>query len=368
VHKIFFIAQKEFYHIRRDLRSLIIVLVMPIMMTFLYGYAINLDVENVDLAVMNYDKTFLSRELIGDFFNSTYFTPVPVSHDYEDPENLLRSGKAAAILTIRSGFADALENRKNFELGMLVDGSDVALASAVQGYSNSVVSKFLLGRLPAGADLPGISLSVQVKYNPDLKSAHFFVPALVAIILLMISALLTSITIAREKETGTMEQLLTAPVKTREILIGKLLPYVLIAFIDGIIVLLFAVLVFGVPFEGSMLLLLLFGLIYVISALSIGILISSLVNTQQVAMIIAMMTTMLPSVMLSGFIFSIKNMPLLLQWLSYIIPAKYFVVIIRGILLKGAGPSVLGIQAVALVLLAVALLTIAGNRFKTTVG
>ena len=366
--KIFYIAQKEFYHILRDLRSLLIVLAMPIMMTFLYGYAINLDVENIDLSVMDYDQTVASRELISDFFNSAYFTPVPVESDHEDPESLLRSGEAAAVLTIRPGFAEALEHGEDFELGMLVDGSDVALASAVQGYSNSVISKFIIGRLPVGIDMPGISLSVQVKYNPDLKSAHFFVPALVAIILMMISALLTSITIAREKETGTMEQLLTAPVKPREILIGKLLPYVLIAFIDGIMVLLFAVLVFGVPFEGSKLLLLLLGLIYVISALSIGILISSLVNTQQVAMMIAMVTTMLPSVMLSGFIFAIKNMPSVLQWLSYIVPAKYFVVIIRGILLKGAGLSVLGIQAVALILLALVLLTIAGNRFKTTVG
>jgi ABC-2 type transport system permease protein len=224
-----------------------------------------------------------------------------------------------------------------------------------------------MARLPEGMALPGIRITREVFYNPDMKSAHFFVPGLVAIILLMISALLTSITIAREKETGTLEQLLTAPVKPIEILVGKLLPYILIALLDGVLVLLFAKVVFGVPFVGSQLLLFGFGLVYVATALSIGILISSAVKTQQVAMMIALSATMLPSVMLSGFVFALKNMPLVLQAISHIVPARYFATMIRAIMLKGAGLETLVVEVLALLGLMVFFLTLAARGFSTKV-
>jgi ABC-2 type transport system permease protein len=359
-----FIALKELYHILRDPRSLAIVFLMPVMMTFLYGYAINLDVDNVVIAVLDQDHTTESRELVDRFYNSTYFSPPEKQAVLSDPEKLLRATEAEAVLFIKDGFGKALHQGEKFYLSLMVDGSDNALSAAAQSYSNQVLMQFLKDRLPAGYTLPGIQISLQVKYNPDLKSSHFFVPGLVAIILMMISALLTSITIAREKETGTMEQLLTAPVKTREILLGKLVPYTVIAFLDGTLILVFAKVVFGVPFVGSNLLLLLFGFIYVTTALSIGILISAMVNTQQLAMMFALTLTMLPSVMLSGFIFPIKNMPVFLQGLSYIVPARYFLVIIRGIMLKGAGLNVLLGQGAMLVLLMITFIFIAVKRFN----
>jgi ABC-2 type transport system permease protein len=368
VHKIRFIAQKEIYHILRDPRSLFVVLAMPILMTFLYGYAINMDIENVTLAVLDTDRSASSRTLIEHFFASTYFSPSPEAVDLRDPEHLLRSGKVDAILYIRDGFGQAVTKLEEFELGLSIDGSDAQLASAVQTYSQRVLTTYMAQQMPPDFEPPGVRLSLQVLYNPDLKSSHFFVPGLVAIILMMISALLTSITIAREKETGTLEQLLTAPVKPREILIGKLLPYIVIAFLDGVLVLVFAKFVFGVPFVGSQLLLLLFGFVYIATALSIGILISSVVKTQQVAMMLALTVTMLPSVMLSGFIFAIKNMPEVLQAISRIIPATYFIVIIRGTMLKAAGLEVLAWQAAALVLIMVILLTAATKRFSTRIG
>ena len=384
MYRIRYIAQKELYHILRDPRSLFVVFAMPILMTFLYGYAINMDIENVTLAILDLDKTPDSRALIEDFQRSTYFSLSSEPVDLNDPEYLLRSGHAQAILYIRPGFGDALNNMLNnmlsnmlsnltgdketFDLGLTVDGSDASLAVAVQAYTKSVVNAFLFKQLPAGFEPPGVRLSPKVLYNPDLKSSHFFVPGLVAVILMMISALLTSITIAREKETGTLEQLLTTPVKPREILIGKLLPYMVIAFLDGIIVLVFALTVFGVPFEGSELQLLLFGFIYITCALSIGIVISSLVKSQQLAMMIALTTTMLPSVMLSGFIFAVKNMPLILRGLSRIIPATYFVSIIRGTMLKGASIEVLVWQAVALIVLMLVFMTLAVKKFSTRIG
>ena len=365
--RIKFIARKEFCHILRDFRSLIIVLAMPVMMTFLYGYAINMDVENIVMAVVDFDRTSESRGLIDRFYRSRYFSMSSARVNMRDPEQLLRSGQATAILYVKPGFGMALGKGEPFELGMTVDGSDVSLAAAVQNYSNAIVSGYLRQRLPEGYELLGVRISPKVLYNPDLKSAHFFVPGLVAIILLMVSALLTSITIAREKETGTLEQLLTAPVKPPEILIGKLLPYILIAFLDGVFILAFARLVFGVPFVGSHILLLVFGLIYVAAALSIGIVISSLVDTQQLAMMIALISTMLPSVMLSGFIFAIKNMPVVLQLISHIVPATYFITIIRGIMLKGAGLGVLATQAAALIALMSVLLFVASKSFKTRI-
>jgi ABC-2 type transport system permease protein len=368
VHRIRFIAQKEVYHILRDFRSLIIVFIMPVMMIFLYGYAINMDIKNVILAVADFDQSVESRRFTDRFYGSPYFAPPQVPVDLSDPEQLLRSGEASAVLYIRPGFAEALDRGAKFELGMTVDGSDATLATAVKAYSNGVLFAFLKDRLPPGFQLPGVTLSTQVLYNPDLKSSHFLVPGLVAMVLMLISALMTSMTIAREKESGTMEQLLTTPVTPGEVLVGKLLPYVVIAFLDGIIVLLFARLVFGVPFVGSHTLLLFFGLIYITTALSLGILVSSLVNTLQEATMLAQMLTLLPSVMLSGLIFAIKNMPWVLQAVSHIVPAKYFVIIIRGIMLKGSGFAVLVPQAAALILLMSALMFLAAKKFKTRVG
>jgi len=368
VHRIRFIAQKEVYHILRDFRSLIIVFIMPIMMIFLYGYAINMDIKHVRLAVADFDRTLESRQFIERFYASPYFDAPQAAMDLADPEKLLRSSQAGAVLYIPVGFAEALNRGEKFELGMTVDGSDATLASAVQAYSNGVVFSYLRDRLPPGFQMPGVTISNQVLYNPDLKSSHFLVPGLVAMILMMVSALMTSMTIAREKESGTMEQLLTTPVTPGEVLIGKLLPYVVIAFIDGIIVLLFARLVFHVPFIGSHTLLLFFGLIYVTTALSLGILVSSLVNTLQEATMLAQMLTLLPSVMLSGLIFAIKNMPWVLQGISHVVPARYFVIIIRGIMLKGSGFAVLAPQAAALILLMSVLMLLAAKKFKTRVG
>lgn len=362
-----FIARKEIYHILRDPRSLAIALVMPIMMTLLYGYAINMDIEHLRLAVVDMDRSAESRQLIDRFYSSTYFDPPLQEMSAQDPQALFRSGLANAVLVIRPGFAKAVTGRETFEVGLLIDGADNNVSTAVQGYAEQVLSGFQVDRLPPGVEHPGVRLAPQILYNPDLKSSHFFVPALVAIILLMISALLTSITIAREKETGTLEQLLTAPVRPVEILIGKLIPYVVIAFADGILVLLFARLVFDVPFVGSHTLLLGFGLIYVTASLSIGIMISSLVLTQQVAMMFAVVSTMLPSVMLSGFIFAIKNMPVAIQPLSRIVPATYFVTIIRGIMLKGAGLQVLAVNGLVLLALMGVMLLLAARLFKTKV-
>jgi ABC-2 type transport system permease protein len=366
--KVKYIARKEIKHILRDPRSLIIAILMPVLMTFLYGYAINLDTKNIRLAVLDFDRSFDSRELISKFYNSGYFLKPKQPPSLSDPERILKSELAHAVLVIPPGLAKALTNFSDYELGLLVDGADANVAAATASYSNVMLGSFLEDRLPYGFEMPGVRISQQVLYNKDLESSHFFVPGLIAVILMMISAMLTSVTIAREKETGTMEQLLTSPVSPRQIIIGKVLPYIALALLDAVLIIVFAVFHFGVPFAGSMLLLLFFGLIYVAAALSLGILISTLVATQQVAMMMAQLTTVMPSVMLSGYIFEIKNMPLVLRVVSNFVPAKYFIRIIRGVMLKGSDLSVLWVEAVFLVLLAVALLALAIKRFQLKIG
>ncbi len=368
MRKIKFIAQKEVRHILRDPRSLIIAMLMPLMMTFLYGYAINLDIKNIKLAVLDYDDTVESRELTSQFYNSGYFHHPGKQATIFDPEKLFRAGGANSILIIKPGFSRALVDLSPFQLGLMVDGSDANTASAATNYSNVIVSSFLKERLPEGLEIPGVVIAPRVYYNSDLKSSTFFVPGLIAVILMMISALLTSITIAREKESGTIEQLLTAPVTPRQIIIGKVVPYIFLAVTDGILVIIFAIAVFGVPFKGSAPLLLLIGLIYISAALSLGILISTLVSTQLQAMMAAQIATVLPSIMLSGYIFEIRNMPKFLQYVTYIIPARYFIPILRGIMLKGSSISFLWHEAIFLVGLTVILLFVATKKFKLKIG
>jgi ABC-2 type transport system permease protein len=368
MRNILFIARKEVRHILRDARSLIIAILMPILMTFLYGYAINLDIKNIKLAVLDFDKTSDSRQLINGFYNSGYFIPPDEEPDLMDPEKVMRSSGASGVLIIKQGFAKAITTMSPYQLGIVIDGSDANTSAAMSSYSNIVLNRFLQDRMPYGTKIPGVKLAPHILYNTDLKSSHFFVPGLIAVILMMISALLTSVTIAREKETGTMEQLLTTPVTPHEIIAGKVIPYIGLALLDAILIIVFALTVFGVPFAGSAVLLLFFGVIYVIAALSLGILISTLVDTQQLAMMLAQLITVMPSVMLSGYIFDIRNMPVFLQGVTYIVPARYFILIIRGIMLKGSDISVLWVAATFLVLLTALLLFIASKKFKLKIG
>jgi len=361
------IALKEVRHILRDPRSLAIAVAMPVLMTLLFGYAINLDVKNIRLAVLDLDLTPESRDLVGRFYNSGYFIEPEAGAILAEPERVLRKGVADAVLTLRPGLARALADGGGYQLGLLIDGADANLAAATSAYAQMIVARLGEERLPADLELPAVTVAARIMYNPNLKSAHFFVPGLIAVLLMMISALLTSITVAREKETGTMEQLLVSPVTAREVILGKVLPYVGLALLDGGLIIGCAVVQFGVPFVGSAALLLFFTLVYVVAALSAGILISTLVRSQQVAMMTAQLVTVLPSVMLSGFIFDIRNLPRALQYLSYLVPARYFQVIIRGIMLKGAGAQVLWGQGAFLAGITVVLLAIAARRFRLKV-
>lgn len=331
--RIITLARKEARHILRDRRSLAIVFILPVAMVLLYGYAINLDVKNIRLAVVDRDNSRLSRATLDGMVKSGYFRVTAFPDNVSEAREIVFTRQAKAILVFPRHFMRDASGPDGSVVQLLLDGSDSNTAAIASSYLEQVLAR--LNWAGGGTGGP-ISVRPQILYNPELRSADFVVPGLAAIILMMICALMTSVTIAREKESGTMEQLLTSPIRSGQILLGKVMPYLVIAFIEFILLIGFAWAWFGVPMRGNFFLLLAITTSYLYCALGLGIAISSAVRTQQVAMALALVITMLPSVMLSGFIFPLSSMPLPLQHVGKIIPATYYIRIVRAVMLKGA--------------------------------
>jgi ABC-2 type transport system permease protein len=319
------VFRKEMLHILRDPQSLFMVLTMPLLMLFLYGYAITLDMRSIDTAVLDESRSPESRELIEKLSSTPFFRLTGAT--VPDGQELFQSRRARCLLIIPRDYAQVLASGREAQVQLLIDASDPNAANFINAY---------LGRVAAGESGPGLfAVEPRLLYNPDLRSANFFVPGIIALILILISTLLTSIAIAREKETGTMEQLLVSPIKPGQLILGKVLPYVAIGFVDGLLILLAGSLWFRVPIRGSLALVMAMMLIYVLTGISLGILVSTVADSQAVAMLATVTLTVLPSMLMSGFIFPVASMPRLFQWLSAVVPATYFLQIIRGIILKG---------------------------------
>lgn len=356
------IIRKEFIHIRRDFRTLIIIFVAPVFMLFMFGYAINLELQNIALAVVDYSQTPASRGLVRAFQGSEYFTVKAFNGSAKKISRLFHRQDAHVVLVIPLDYSKATGLKQSSHLQILIDASDSNTAQLISNYVNTV----LLGYSASRSIQPPFDISVSIQYNPALKSAYFFVPGLVALILMMISALLTSIAIAREKETGTMEQILVSPIRPAEIILGKVIPYIVMAFADGLLILSVAHFWFEVPIRGSLLLMLGGALLYVFVALALGLLISTRAKTQQVAMMMALFASLLPTLMLSGFIFPVDSMPVVLQFISKIIPATYFLKIIRGVMLKGNTLEHIGFAMAILAFMGLFLTIVSTKRFKMT--
>lgn len=356
------IMRKEFIHILRDFRTLIIIFVMPVFQLLMFGYAINTEIQRIDLAYIDYADTPESRVLLRKFEGSRYFVTRPFSGSAPAIHRLFQSRDAHLVLIIPHDFARQLGTGRPTAVQILLDASDSNTGQIVNNYATAIVQEFNLER---GLQQP-YEITTTIQYNPTLKSTHFFVPGLIALILIMISALLTSIAIAREKETGTLEQILVSPIRPAEIIIGKVVPYIFLAFLDGLLILVVAHFWFDVPIRGSLLLMLGASLLYIFVALALGLLISTRVQTQQVAMMAALMATLLPSLMLSGFIFPLSSLPEILQYISKIVPATYFLKVIRGVMLKGNGLAEIGHLLAVLAVFGVILTAISVKRFKMT--
>ncbi|MDD5088816.1 MAG: ABC transporter permease [bacterium] len=355
------IAHKEFLHVVRDPRSLLLAILMPMMMVFLYGYAIDMDMKKLKVAVMDLDQSAASRDLVRRMTSSGFISDAARLTSRTEIERGFRRDLFRAAMIIPRGFEESLQRNRTTAVQFLLDGADETSAAAASNYLNATIA--LVNRERAGQRLEApIEARTRVLYNPQLVSAHFIVPGLAAVVLILVCALLTSIAITREKETGTLEQVLTTPVRPLQVIVGKIIPYTAIAALDTVLVFVVGHFVFHVPMTGSWLLLALYSLIYLIVALGLGLLISAAVQTQKLAMMLALVGTLLPTIMLSGFVFPISSMPVVLRIISRIIPATYYLEIVRGVMLRG--DAWFPVQFAVLTGMAVLLLVAASRSFR----
>jgi ABC-2 type transport system permease protein len=356
--------KKEFYHIFRDARTLIIILGIPVSQMLLFGFVVNTEVKDVKIAVYDQSKDYVTTRIINKLTSSGYFQLQENLKSDNDIEAIFRKGKIKEVLVFEPDFAAKLERDGSANVQLLADASDPNIARMVSMYTQNIINKFV-SEERVGQELPlQISSSVKMYYNEETKSVFMFVPGLMALIMMLVSALMSSISITREKEMGTMEVLLVSPLKPIQIILGKVTPYLLIAFIDAILIILMGNLVFGMPINGSLTLLMAECFLFIFLALSLGILISTVAPNQLIAMFISMIGLMLPTMLLSGFIFPIENMPKVLQWFSAIMPARWFNDIVKSIMLKGVGLMFVWKQTLILIGMSVFIVAVSVKKFK----
>jgi ABC-2 type transport system permease protein len=354
--------------IARDRRSLLLLLFVPAFFLLVYGYALNWDIRHVRLAVEDRDRTAASRSLISAFVNSGYFDRVADVSGGREIDDLMSRGAVRAILVIPPGLGGDLAAGRTVPVQVLIDGDNANTATTVMGYALTILQnessryRLVAGAPPAAGSL--VTAIPRIWYNPQLRSTLFLVPGLIAYIVMITSVVSTSLSIVREKERGTMEQVRMAPLDAASFVLGKTLPYYVIALISALAILLVAMLLFGLPMRGSWLVLLATLSLYLVGALGLGLLVSSMAETQQVAFQVAVLASFLPTLMLSGFIFPITSMPGFLQAVTYAVPAKYFLVALRGIVLKGVGLEIIWPQLVALAIYAAVVLLLASVRLR----
>lgn len=364
---------KEFIQILRDPRSRAVIFAMPVFQVIVFGYAVTTDVKNVSMAVYDRDNSVHSREVTARFVESGYFQIDAFVEREEQIQELMDRGQVQVLLRFNKGFGQDLTSGRKALLQMILDGTDSNSAAIILGYSSKIVSLYSReilvqwsSRLQGGGPLfSQINLESRAWFNENLESRNFFVPGVIALLVMLITLLLTSMAVVREKEIGTMEQIMVTPITPREFILGKTVPFILISFIDVLLISLVGIFWFEVPIRGNLALLFLATGFYVMSTLGVGLLISTISRTQQQAMMSAFFFVF-PAMLLSGFIFPIANMPEPVQWLTYINPLRYFLVIIRGIFLKGIGIDILWPHMAALLVIGLIVLWTASKRFRKT--
>lgn len=353
------IVIKEFIHIRRDPASVFMLLMMPLVFMLIFGYAVNTEVDEINVAVLDGDRTFESRELIRSFLNSDYFKLYTNVESQEEVQHLIETGDIKTGLIIPAGFSKELNSGSSTSAEIIVDGSDPTVARTALQSANLLSKAFTMH-----SDLSsGINLSTNVWYNPSMKSTIFTIPGLMGLIMQNITVMLTSFSLVREREKGTIEQLIVSPIRSYELILGKMVPYILIGNIDFLITVCIGLLYFKIPLRGSFILLMILGNAFIFCSLAIGMMISTVSKNQLQAMQMTILI-ILPSVLLSGFVFPREAMPLPIFYAGYLIPMTYFLEILRGIIVKGVGLHIIYQQAVFLLCFSAVLLTMASIRFK----
>lgn len=330
-------VKKEFYHIFRDRRSLFILFGMPIAQIMLFGFAITNEINNVNVAVLDLSKDVSTNAIVNKISASSYFTVTQLLESQSEVEPIFKKGKVKAVIVFENDFDQQMKNTGVAKIQLLTDATDPNTANTINNYIASITQHYA-NEINQDIRLPfQITAESRMVFNPELKSVFMFVPGVMTIILMLVSAMMTSISIAKEKEIGTMEILLVSPLKPYHVIIGKVVPYVFLSIINALVIILLSIFIFKMPVQGSFFLLGLESVLFIITSLSLGILISTISQTQQTAMMISLMGLMLPVILLSGFIFPIDSMPVPLQVISNIIPAKWFIIIVKGVMLKGVG-------------------------------
>lgn len=339
MNRFYAFVKKEFYHILRDYRTMLILFGMPIAQIMLFGFAITNEIKDAHIAILDPSRDYTTRRLNEKLLSSGYFILDQYLNTPSEIEPVFKEGKVKVVVIYDDDFSQKLLKNNEASIQIIADATDPNTANTLINYISSIFQDFVRIQNPLSKAPLQIIPEVRFRYNQNLKGVFLFVPGLLTIILMLVSAMMTSISLTREKELGTMEVLLASPMKPVQIIVAKVIPYILLAFIISIVILLLGYLVFGVPVKGNLALLIFEFLLFIITTLSLGILISTIAETQQVALMLSLMGLMLPTIILSGFIFPIENMPKILQWISYIIPAKWFITIVKGIMLKGLGIS-----------------------------
>ena len=366
------VASKELRQILRDQRTLLILLFIPAFFLLLFGYALNFDIRNVTLAVQDQDRSTKSRELVSSFINSGYFALVGYVDSPTELDRLVDENKVRAILAIPSGFEHDLTQRQPVTVQIIIDGDNANTASTVSGYARTLITEFSGAQmaavtsagLPVPNQVPRIGVEPRIWYNPQLRSTLFLVPGLIAYISMITAVVSTALSVVREKERGTMEQVRMAPLSPLPYIIGKTMPYLVISFISALVVIVAAMALFDLPMRGSWLLLCVSILLFLVGAQAQGLLISTIAESQQVAFQVALLSSLLPTMILSGFVFPISSMPIVVQWITHIVPARYFLVALRAIVLKGADVGAFWQQLMALAIFATVATGLASLRLK----
>jgi len=331
-------VKKEFLHIFRDFRTLIILFGIPTAQILLFGFVVSTEIKDAGVAFLDLSKDDITQKIKDKICSSGFFVKTDDLQNYNEADLVMKKGRAKAVVVFGDDFGKNLISENKAELIIIADGSEPNTATMITNYLTAIITGFnreVALSAPAGELL--IQPEVKMFYNPEMKSHFMFVPGVITLILILICALMTSVTITREKEFGTMEVLLVSPLKPVQIILGKVTPYFLLSFINVVVILLLSWFVFKLPVRGSLILLLLVSMLYILMALSLGILISTVSKTMQQAIFISLVGMMLPTILLSGFIFPIENMPAIYDWVSAIFPPRYFIVIIKNIMIKGTG-------------------------------
>jgi len=365
--KIRYLIKKEFLQLIRDKKLLLPIFLAPILQLVLLGYAVTFDVKNISFSVYDMDNSYSSRELISDFTSSGYFVMKLKMDNYGELEQNIQKNKVSMGLVIPVNFEKNIKMVKTAPLQLIVDGSDANTSTIGLAYAKGVIAKFtqsLLKERKFPLKVSKINAEFRSWYNPELKSKYFMIPGVLCLLLMLVTMILTSMVIVKEKEIGTMEQLIVTPIKPVQLIAGKLIPFIIIGFIDINLVLFVSYFWFGIPIKGSIILLFVLSGTFILTTLGLGLFISTISKTQQQAMMTAAFFFMLPFIYLSGFIFPIENMPKILQYITHLIPLKYFLIIIRGIFLKGNGFNLLWDEFLILLLFGIGIFTISVFRFR----